>query len=73
MINSMACHGLATKSTGFSRVWVQVLFMTLTVGDVLLSALPARLLMGDSQAYIHIDCTPVSAPGVGGNGPWKNS
>ncbi len=30
--------------------------------------------MDDTQAYIRMDCkggNPVSAPGVGGNGPWK--
>ena len=30
--------------------------------------------MGDTQAYIHMDCkggNPVSAPGVGGNGSWQ--
>ena len=40
------------------------------VGEVVFSALPARLLMDDTQAYIH---NPVLDPGVGGNGPWKNS
>ena len=40
----------------------------------MLSAPPARLLMDDTQAYIHMDCkggNPVSALGVGGNGLWK--
>ena len=44
------------------------------VGEVVLSALPARLLMDDTKAYIHMDCkggNPVSAPGAGGNGLWK--
>ena len=43
--------------------------------EVVLSAPPARLLMDDTQAYIRMNCkggNPVSAPGVGGNGPWKN-
>ena len=36
------------------------------------SALPARLLVDDTHAYILTDCeggNPVSAPGVGGNVP----
>ena len=36
------------------------------------SALPARLLVDDTHAYIHLDCqggNPVSAPGVGSNVP----
>ncbi len=36
------------------------------------SALPARLLVDDTHAYILMDCeggNPVSAPGVGGNVP----
>ena len=46
------------------------------VGEVVLSALPARLLVNDTQAYILTDCkggNPVSAPGIGGNSPWENS
>ena len=37
-----------------------------------LSALPARLLIDDTQDYIRKECkgVPVSALGVGGNGPW---
>ena len=53
------------KHDCFIKVWEEVL-----------SALPTRHLMNDAQAYIHTDCTrgnPVSALGVGGNGPWKNS
>ena len=44
------------------------------IGEVVLSALPARLRIDDTQAYIHMDCkrgNPVSAPGVGGNGLWN--
>ena len=44
------------------------------VGEVVLSALPARLRIEDTQAYICMDCergNPVSALGVGGNGLWK--
>ena len=40
----------------------------------MLSAIPARLLIDDTQAYIHMDCkggNPVSVLGVGGNGLWK--
>ncbi len=40
------------------------------------SALPARLLVDDTLAYILADCeggNPVSAPGVGGNVPLVNS
>ena len=43
------------------------------VGEVV-SAL--RLLVDDTQAYILTDCkggNPVSAPGVGGNGPWNKN
>ena len=41
---------------------------------VVLSALPARLRIDDTQAYIRTDCkrgNPVSALGVGGNGLWE--
>ena len=44
------------------------------IGEVVLSALPARLRIEDTQAYIRMDCergNPVSAQGVGGNGLWK--
>ena len=44
------------------------------VGEVVLFAVPARLLVDDSQAYIRMDCkggNPISAPGVGGTGPWQ--
>ena len=40
----------------------------------MLSALPARLRIDDTQAYIGVDCkrgNPVSALGVGGYGLWK--
>ena len=40
------------------------------IGEVVLSALPARLRIDDTQAYIHSDCKEepiVSALGVGGN------
>ena len=43
------------------------------IGEVVLSALPARLRTDDTQAYIRMDCkrgNPVSALGVGGNGLW---
>ena len=43
------------------------------VGEVVLFALLARLLMDDTQAYICMDCkgsNPVSAPWVVGNGFW---
>ena len=44
------------------------------IGEVVLSALPARLRLDDTQAYICMHGergNPVSALGVGGNGPWK--
>ena len=44
------------------------------IGEVVLSALPARLRTDDTRAYIHMDCKggiPVSAPGVGGNDLWN--
>ena len=44
------------------------------IGEVVLSALPTRLRIDDTQAYIRMDCergNPVSALGVGGNGLWK--
>ena len=44
------------------------------VWEVVLSTLPARLQMDDTQAYICMDCeggNPVSASGVGGNDPWQ--
>ena len=43
------------------------------IGEVVLSALPARLRTDDTQAYIRMGCkrgNPVSALGVGGNGLW---
>ena len=43
------------------------------VGEVVLSALPARLLMDDTQAYICMDCKGVSATVVGGNGLWQQN
>ncbi len=49
-----------------SKVWVQIPVMTLH------SALPARLLVDDTHAFILTDCeggNPVSAPAVGGNVP----
>ena len=49
--------------------------LVVTLGEVVLSALPARLLIDDTQACIRMNCkggNPVSALGVGGNGPWKN-
>ena len=68
-----------------SKVWVRVpvvalVFRSKTLNhdcfvklrEVVLSALPARLLMDDTKAYICMDCkggNPVSAPGVGGNDP----
>ncbi len=68
-----------------SRVWVRYPVMTLVplskalnhncfekVGKVVHSALPDRLLVDDTHAYILKDCeggNPVSAPGVGGNVP----
>ena len=39
-------------------------------GGVVLSAVPARLLT-DCIAVWTVKGLPVSAPGVGGNGPWK--
>ena len=44
--------------------------------EVVLSALPARLRIDDTQAYIRMDCkggNPVSALGVGGNGLWNKT
>ena len=44
------------------------------VWEVVLSPLPARLLMDDTQAYIRMVCeggNPVSARWLGGNGPWN--
>ena len=46
------------------------------MGEVVLSALPARLRIDDTQAYILMDCKrgkPVSALGVGGNGLRKKN
>ena len=43
------------------------------INEVVLSALPARLRIDDTQAYIRMDCkrgNPVSALGVGGIGLW---
>ena len=42
----------------------------------MLSALPARLWIEDTQAYIRMGCergNPISALGVGGNGLWKKT
>ena len=47
-----------------------------SIGEVVLSALPARLPTDDTQAYIRMDCkrgNPVSSLGVGGNGLWTKN
>ena len=78
----VACHGRAVKTNGFKlwcftgRVWSRnpVGHLLRKIGEVVLSALPARLRIDDTQAYIHMDCkrgNPVSALGVGGNDLWK--
>ena len=44
------------------------------LGEVVPSALPAKLRTDDTQAYLRMDCkrgNPVSALGVGGNSLWK--
>ena len=53
-------------------------FIGCKIREVALSALPVRLRIDDTQAYmymyIRMDCrggNPVTALGVGGNGPWK--
>ena len=54
----MACHCLAVKLWCLiSRVWVRVLVVTLAHKneEVVLSALPARLLIDDTQAYTRMD------------------
>ena len=53
-------HSLETVETKIQEWSVQLLEHNLT---------------DDTHAYIHMDCkggNPVSALGVGGNGPWKN-
>ena len=63
--------GVWSAGCGFeSRSW----HLLHKIGEVVLSALPARLRTDDTQAYIRMDCkrgNPVSALGVGGNGLWK--
>ena len=63
--------GVWSAECGFeSRSW----HLLRKIGEVVLSALPARLRTDDTQAYIRMDCkrgNPVSALGVGGNGLWK--
>ena len=63
--------GVWSAECGFeSRSW----HLLHKIGEVVLSALPARLRTDDTQAYIRIDCkrgNPVSALGVGGNSLWK--
>ena len=63
--------GVWSAECGFeSRSW----HLLHKIGEVVLSALPARLRTDDTQAYIRMDCkrgNPVSAQGVGGNGLWE--
>ena len=65
--------GVWSAECGFeSRSW----HLLGKIGEVVLSALPARLRTDDTQAYIRMDCkrgNPVSDLGVGSNGLWKNN
>ncbi len=62
------------KSGSFAQLFIYKNYkkVLLVGGKIVHSALPARLLVDNTHAYILTDCEggyPVSAPGVGGNVP----